>query len=74
MIIVLVKYIFHLSKLYNVSCKIKYMELKFNEISLSFDFKILFMITVCKLNGNEMSLNFNSIYLILQLTFYSILK
>ena len=29
--------IYHLRKLYNVSCKIRYIELKFNKISLSFD-------------------------------------
>ena len=54
------------------------MELKFNEILLSFDlfqyFKVLIVITVCKLNKNEISLNFNSIYLILQFTMYSFLK
>jgi hypothetical protein len=37
------------------------MELKFNEISLSFN-----MIIVCILNDKEISLNFKSIYLILR--------
>jgi hypothetical protein len=37
-------------------------------------FKVLIMITVCKSSDNEISLNFNSIYLILQLTLYSFLK
>ena len=63
-------------KLYSISCKIKYIELKFNEISLSFDlqyFKVLIVITVCKLN-EEISLNFSSIYLILELALYNFLK
>jgi len=52
------------------------MDFKLNEISLSFflqivimitlfqyNFKVLLMITICKTNNKEISLNFNSIYL-----------
>jgi hypothetical protein len=49
------------------------MESKFNEISLLFHLQVLIMITVCKSN-DEISLNFNSMYLILQLTSYSFCK
>jgi len=56
--------IYNLRKLYHVSSKIKCIELTFNKISLSFD----------KSNNSEILSNFNSIYLILQLTLYSFLK
>jgi hypothetical protein len=37
-------------------------------------FKLLIIITVCKSNDNDISLNFTSIYLIVQLTLYSFLQ
>jgi len=51
------------------------MELKFYDIS-SFSVQTMIIINTlyCILNDNEISLNFNSIYLILQFTLYSFLK